>query len=587
MVTGYGTEPGSADRVAFGDDAAAAGGLVVWDERGPCFCADAVADPVTGLATAELCSAPSPPGASTCSSPRWPTWPGTRRRARIGGGAIRSHGVLRRGGAGMSDGLLVVGVDVDGERVDVRCANGVVTAVGTDVTPRRGETVVRGAAAAVPGLHDHHLHLMAMAARADSVDVGAERVSDGEDLARVLAAADAASAAGEWLRAVGYHERVLGRLDRWTLDRIVEGRPLRVQHRSGHLWVLNSAGCRAVGLDVGDVDGGLHGDCVAIDGIERDGSGRATGRLFDRDEWLADRLPRREPPDLGPVGRRLASYGVTGVTDATPTAATADLEPLAAARRTGTMAQRIRVMGGLDADAPCIPHGLDVGPLKVMVADGRQPDVDGLVDRIDAAHRSGRPVALHCVSLVAAAVGLPAAWDVAGARPATAWSTGRCSPRTWSAGWPSWRSPWSRNRRSSSTGVTSTSTRSTPGTRAHLYRCAGLARAGVERGRHRRSVRSRGSVGGRRLGGPPVHPVGPGRRGRRAHGTPDAALDLFLSDPADPGGPPRTISVGASADLCLLGDDLDRTLDDPTARRVVTTVVAGRVIRRGLTGRTR
>ncbi len=50
MVTGYGTGPGSADRVAFGDDAAAAGGLVVRDERGPCFCADAVADPVAGLA---------------------------------------------------------------------------------------------------------------------------------------------------------------------------------------------------------------------------------------------------------------------------------------------------------------------------------------------------------------------------------------------------------------------------------------------------------------------------------------------------------------------------------------------------------
>ena len=29
---------------------AVAGGLVVWDDRGPCFCADAVGDPVTGLA---------------------------------------------------------------------------------------------------------------------------------------------------------------------------------------------------------------------------------------------------------------------------------------------------------------------------------------------------------------------------------------------------------------------------------------------------------------------------------------------------------------------------------------------------------
>jgi crotonobetainyl-CoA:carnitine CoA-transferase CaiB-like acyl-CoA transferase len=45
-VTGYGL---GEDRVAFGDDAAAAGGLVVRDERGPCFCADAVADPLAGL----------------------------------------------------------------------------------------------------------------------------------------------------------------------------------------------------------------------------------------------------------------------------------------------------------------------------------------------------------------------------------------------------------------------------------------------------------------------------------------------------------------------------------------------------------
>lgn len=50
-ITGYGR---SSDRVAFGDDAAVAGGLVVWDERGPVFCADAIADPATGLRAAVL-----------------------------------------------------------------------------------------------------------------------------------------------------------------------------------------------------------------------------------------------------------------------------------------------------------------------------------------------------------------------------------------------------------------------------------------------------------------------------------------------------------------------------------------------------
>lgn len=48
-ITGYGDSGSSAGRVAFGDDAAAAGGLVVWDERGPCFCGDAIADPLSGM----------------------------------------------------------------------------------------------------------------------------------------------------------------------------------------------------------------------------------------------------------------------------------------------------------------------------------------------------------------------------------------------------------------------------------------------------------------------------------------------------------------------------------------------------------
>ena len=64
-ITGYGRTGDAAQRVAFGDDGAAAGGLVVWDEQGPCFCADAVADPLTGLvaATAVL--------SSTAAGGRW------------------------------------------------------------------------------------------------------------------------------------------------------------------------------------------------------------------------------------------------------------------------------------------------------------------------------------------------------------------------------------------------------------------------------------------------------------------------------------------------------------------------------------
>jgi hypothetical protein len=54
-ITGYGRAGPDAERVAFGDDAAAAGGLVAWDGDQPVFCADAIADPLAGMVAADAC----------------------------------------------------------------------------------------------------------------------------------------------------------------------------------------------------------------------------------------------------------------------------------------------------------------------------------------------------------------------------------------------------------------------------------------------------------------------------------------------------------------------------------------------------
>jgi hypothetical protein len=51
-ITGHGRSGPARDWVGFGDDAAVAGGLVAWDDGGPLLCADAVADPLTGLVAA-------------------------------------------------------------------------------------------------------------------------------------------------------------------------------------------------------------------------------------------------------------------------------------------------------------------------------------------------------------------------------------------------------------------------------------------------------------------------------------------------------------------------------------------------------
>jgi crotonobetainyl-CoA:carnitine CoA-transferase CaiB-like acyl-CoA transferase len=52
-ITGHGREGTAGRRVAFGDDAAVAAGLVAHDDQDrPVFCGDAIADPITGLSAA-------------------------------------------------------------------------------------------------------------------------------------------------------------------------------------------------------------------------------------------------------------------------------------------------------------------------------------------------------------------------------------------------------------------------------------------------------------------------------------------------------------------------------------------------------
>jgi crotonobetainyl-CoA:carnitine CoA-transferase CaiB-like acyl-CoA transferase len=57
-ITAHGRTGAAANRIGFGDDAAVAGGLVALDRDGlPCFTADAVADPLTGMVAAAAVSA--------------------------------------------------------------------------------------------------------------------------------------------------------------------------------------------------------------------------------------------------------------------------------------------------------------------------------------------------------------------------------------------------------------------------------------------------------------------------------------------------------------------------------------------------
>ncbi len=300
----------------------------------------------------------------------------------------------------MSD-LLIRRAEVrDGVVMDVRVSRGCIAAIGTSLPQQRGDEALDAKGGALlPGLHDHHIHLFALAAANASTKCGPPEVQTREDLSRALAAAPRH---GDWIRGVGYHQSVAGDLDCWALDALAPSDvPMRIQHRSGALWILNAAAIRVLDFGRGRLP----------NGVERNASGEITGRVFYEDLWLRERIGAPSIPDLSQVGRQLASCGVTAVMDATPDKGASEYAALCDAVARGELLQRVVVMGKLDE---ALPSGaqIEIGPLKIMLREPALPDFDELVATIRMAHGAERSVAFHCVTrseLVVAATALRAA----------------------------------------------------------------------------------------------------------------------------------------------------------------------------------
>jgi predicted amidohydrolase YtcJ len=253
---------------------------------------------------------------------------------------------------------------LDGTSVDIRLDEQIAD-VG-ELKAHKGEQVLDAAGATViPGLHDHHVHLRSAAAALTSARVGPAEVRGRDDLARALA--DATVGNDGWVRAVGYHEAVAGPLDRDVLDEVSPALPVRVQHRSGVLWTLNSVGLAKVGLTD-------HPD----------------GRLRSSDRSWSDALQRNET-GLAEISARLAEYGVTGVTDATPDFEVSDIVKLMQAHRHGELLQRVH----------CLAPG------KRILHDA-ELNLDELTKWITGRHAEDAPVAVHCVTAAQLVVTLSA-----------------------------------------------------------------------------------------------------------------------------------------------------------------------------------
>ncbi|OBA70692.1 amidohydrolase [Mycobacterium sp. 1554424.7] len=262
---------------------------------------------------------------------------------------------------------------LDGRTVDIR-VGARIEEVGEGLAVGDGEGVLyAGGGTVLPGLHDHHVHLRSAASALDSFFVGPPGVSTKAQLTQLLS--NATPGPDGWIRAVGYHESVAGELDRTALDAVVRDIPLRIQHRSGALWILNSEALGRVGLPE-------HPD----------------GRLRSADRGWSDALAQRET-DLAELSRRITATGVTGVTDATPDLGADDMVALLVAHRRGEFR----------------PRPSFLAPGKKILQDDRL-DLDALTAWIADQHGDGRPVAVHCVTAAQLVVTI-AALRAAGSHP--------------------------------------------------------------------------------------------------------------------------------------------------------------------------
>lgn len=452
--------------------------------------------------------------------------------------------------------------EVEGLRADVTVEGATVALVDGEYV-HEDTTIDAAGGAVIPGLHDHHLHLLAMAAR--SVDL--RTVGTLDELQATLRATRQV-----WVRATGYHESIGGHLDRHVLDRLVPDRPARVQHRSGALWMLNTAALDQVRAGLDD----------SVD-VERDEAGEPNGRLWRYDSRLraASGLGGvKAELDVGEVGDRLLRLGITGVTDATPDLDSEAISLLSDARRDRLLPQEVILLGVPDDWRPVGDErsGLTGGPAKLLLRDHDLPHVSTIAGWVRRRRLSGRAVAIHVVTSEALAL-VVAALDEVGTHVGDRIEHASVVP-------PALREDLARLRLRVVTQPDFVRSRGRqylddlePFDLGFLYPYHSLISCGVavapssdapfgdvDPWRIIRSAARRTTSAGGVLG-----------QGERVPAA--IALSGYLSDPLEPGGAARSIVHGASGSVCLLRRPLAEVLRDPDRDLVRVVTVGGRISR--------
>ncbi|MBB2740399.1 UNVERIFIED_ORG: hypothetical protein FHR35_000219 [Microbispora rosea subsp. rosea] len=231
---------------------------------------------------------------------------------------------------------------------------GRIVGLDEDLDGLTAEAVVDlGGAPVVPGFNDAHHHLSMRGQRLRELDLRDGRVRTLEELYAKVAERAAGLPRDAWVKGAGYDQNKLGGLhpSREALDRAAGGRPVWLQHVSGHMGVANTAAFARMGFDrvedVPDVAGGTVG---------RDADGRPDGLLAEQAQGLADAVLRPVPFEdfvegIALAGRVAAGEGLTSFTEPGIGRGLAgngawDLAAFQEAVRRGVLPQRATLMPG-------------------------------------------------------------------------------------------------------------------------------------------------------------------------------------------------------------------------------------------------
>ncbi|MEV0083241.1 amidohydrolase [Saccharopolyspora sp. NPDC050642] len=308
----------------------------------------------------------------------------------------------------------------------------------------------------LPGFNDAHQHVSRRGRTLATLDLRAEQVNSLDGLYAAVRRYAAGLGADQWVFGWGYDQnKIGGHPTAAALDRAAGGRPVWLDHVSGHMGVANMIAFERAGfpggLGVPDVGGG-H--------VVRLPDGRAEGLLQERAKSLIQRITRPVPVDevldyLKLSSDRALSEGLTSATEPGLAAhqhmgfSPADFHTFQLARERGLLRIRMTVMPyitalhyldgfreatewfGLDTG---IRTGfgderLRVGAVKILT-DGSligksaamkccyhsEPDNHGFMlfdpdeirELVAAAHRSGWSVAAHAIGDAAVDLALDA-----------------------------------------------------------------------------------------------------------------------------------------------------------------------------------